>query len=148
MIAVWSWAGCHRNLTELPDASSSPNRFFYQCLKTRDDTGIVINSVLCFTNSARSSYDSLSDVIYSLYSHEKIKVAKELLCKLLKKDIVWRRDPDKKRKELKGILDFHDEFKSLRLKVDLVTKSHKMMPPDVGLGIFAPILTNLSEETR
>ena len=107
----------------------------------------IINSVLCFINSARSdySYDSLSDVIYSFYSHEEIKVAKELLGNLLKKEIVWRRDPDKKRKDLKDLLEFHDELITSKMKVNLVTKSHKKMPP-IGLELFAPILTNLVEE--
>ena len=111
------------------------------------DTDTIVNSVLCFINSARSdySYDSLSDVIYSFYSHEEIKSAKELLGNLVKKDVIWRRDPDKKRKDLKDLLEFHDDFIASKSRVNLVTKSHKKMPP-IGLELFAPILTNLVEE--
>ena len=112
-----------------------------------ENTETVINSVLCFMNSANADYslDSLSDVMYSFYSHDEIKVAKELLFNLLKKDLVWRRDPDKKRKDLKDLLDAYDEFKSSNMKVDLVTNSHKKMPP-VGLELFAPILNTLAED--
>ena len=61
---------------------------------------VVINNLLCFINSARNDYprESLKDVTYAFYSHEEIKNAKITLCNLLKKDISWRRDPDKKRK--------------------------------------------------
>ena len=111
------------------------------------DTEFIINSVLCFINSARSdySYDSLSDVVYCFYSHEEIKVAKEILCNLLKKDIVWRRDPDKKRKDLKDLLDFHEELTSTNKRINMVTKTHTKMPP-VGLEMFAPVLTNLADQ--
>ena len=107
----------------------------------------IINSVLCFINSANADYstDSLSDVIYSFYSHDEIKAAKEVLFNLLKKELVWRRDPDKKRKDLKDLLDGYEEFKSSKIKVNLVTNSHKKMPP-VGLEMFAPILNNLAED--
>ena len=110
-------------------------------------TETIINSVLCFINSANSDYslDSLTDVLYSFYSHDEIKVAKELLFNLLKKDVHWRRDPDKKRKDLKDLLDAYEELKTSNIKVDLVTKSHKKMPP-VGLEIFAPILNSLAED--
>ena len=107
----------------------------------------VVDSTLCFVNSARSdySYESLFDVAYAFYSHEEIKRAKEKICILLKKDIVWRRDPEKKKKDLKDLLDYHEEFKSSNRHVKFVTMSHKKMPP-VGLEIFAPILTNLAED--
>ena len=80
------------------------------------DTVYIVKSILCFINWAYAdySYDSLLEVAYSLYSHEEIKVAKELLCTLLKKDLIWRRDPDKKRKYLKdifGISPVADSFK-------------------------------------
>ena len=60
------------------------------------DTNYIVNSILCFINLTHAdySYDSLLEVAYSFYSHEKIKVAKELLCTLLKKDLIWRWGPD------------------------------------------------------
>ena len=76
------------------------------------DTDYIVNRILCFINSAYAdySYDSLLEVAYSFYSHEEIKVAKELLCTLLKKDLIWREDPNKRRKNLKDILEYHQEL--------------------------------------
>ena len=107
----------------------------------------VVDSTLCFINSARSdySYESLFDVAYAFYSHEEIKSAKETICVLLKKDLVWRRDPEKKKKDLRELLDYHEEFKNLNKHAKFVTTSHKKMTP-VGLEMFAPILTNLAED--
>ena len=47
----------------------------------------IVNSLLCFINSICSehSYGSPSDANFSFYSHEEIKVAKELLCNFLRK---------------------------------------------------------------
>lgn len=134
---------CHDNRVYLPVSYF----FNFITLIIMDPPEIIINSVLCFINSASGDYSnsSLQEVIYSFYSHEEIKVAKELLCNILKKDLIWRRDPDKKRKDLKDLLEFYDEFKTSKIKVKLVTNSHKKMPP-VGLELFAPILTNLAEE--
>ena len=52
---------------------------------------IIINNILCFINSARDDFskETLKDVCFSFYSHEDIKVAKQELCNLLKKDLVW-----------------------------------------------------------
>lgn len=112
-----------------------------------EETPYVMNSLLCFLNSARSdySYDSLMEVIFSFYSHEDIKVAKELVADLLKKDIVWRRDPDKKKKDLQDLLEFHELLKASDMNINIVTNSHKKMPP-IGMEMLAPVLTVLVEE--
>lgn len=111
------------------------------------DKEIIINSLLCFINSAVEDYDiaALLDVVRTFYSHEEIKKSKEILCGLLAKDLVWRRDPDKKGKDLRDLLEFHNELNEAKMKVKFVTDSYKTMPP-VGLQVFAPVLTNLSEE--
>ena len=111
------------------------------------DPEIIFDSLLCFIHSASSdySYESLFDVVYAFYSHEEIKNAKEKICVLLKKDIVWRRDPEKKKKDLRDLLDFCEEFKANNRSVKFVTTSHKKMPP-IGMEMFAPILTNLAED--
>ena len=107
----------------------------------------LVDSTLCFINSAKPdySYESLFDVAYAFYSHEDIKNAKGKICILLKKDIVWRRDPEKKKKDLRDLLEYHDEFKAVNKHVKFVTSSHKKMPP-IGLEMFAPILTKLAED--
>ena len=111
------------------------------------ETEYIVNSLLCFINSACSdySYDSLLDVIFSFYSPEEIKVAKELLCNLLRKDLIWRRDPEKKRKDLQDLLECHQELTASKKKVKIVTGSYKKMPP-IGMSMFVPILSNLSED--
>ena len=111
------------------------------------ETEYIVNSLLCFINSACSgySYDSLLDVVFSFYSHEEIKVAKELLCNLLRKDLIWRRDPEKKRRDLQHLLECHQELTASKKKVKIVTDSYKKMPP-IGMSMFAPILSNLSED--
>ena len=108
---------------------------------------IIINSVLCFLSDAKADYtnESLTEVAYSFYSHEEIKSAKVELANLLHKDIVWRRDPDKKRKDMKDVVDFLDELIASRSKVRFVTDTYKKMPP-MGMELIAPILVNLSEQ--
>ena len=61
---------------------------------------MIINSLLCFLNTASRDYspDSLSDLIYSFYSLEKIRESKTILYNILNLDQVVRRDPDKKTK--------------------------------------------------
>ena len=61
---------------------------------------MIINSLLCFLNTVYRDYspDSLSDLIYSFYSLEKIRESKTILYNILNLDQVVRRDPDKKTK--------------------------------------------------
>ena len=95
------------------------------------DTNYIVNSILCFMNLAHDdySYDSMLEVAYSFYSHEEIKVAKELLCTLLKRDLIWRRDPDKERKDLKDILEYHQELTASKRKLNIVTDTYKKSLP-------------------
>ena len=64
---------------------------------------IIINNLLCFINSAKDDFneETLKDVAYCFFSHEEIKNAKTTICSLLKKDVSWRRDPDKKKKRFR-----------------------------------------------
>ena len=108
---------------------------------------VVINSLLCFISSAKNDYTKsvLLEVANSFYSHERIKEAKIEITTILNKDLIWRRDPDKKLKDLKDVLDFYDELEQSKLKKKFVSDSYKQMPP-VGMAVFAPILSNLAEE--
>ena len=65
----------------------------------------IIDNLLCFLNSAFTDFsgDGILDVAFSFYSHENIKASKTTLANLLHKDIVWRKDPEKKRKDLKDV---------------------------------------------
>ena len=112
-----------------------------------DTPEIVMNNVLCFVNSAKSDFsrETLKDVAFSFYSHEDIKSAKQELCNLLKKDLVWRRDPEKKKKDLADVLDLHEELTSKRNKFKFVCNSYKAMPP-VGMELLAPIIIYLPDE--
>ena len=76
-----------------------------------DDSNIIINNILCFVHSSKDDYtkETVKDVVCAFYSHEEIKIAKTLLCNILKKDLTWRRDPDKKRKDFNDILDSYGE---------------------------------------
>ena len=113
-----------------------------------EGTETIINSILCFINSAKADYDNdktLEEVVYNFYSHDEVKAAKEILCNILKEDILWRREPDKKRKDLVDVFRFHNRLYETRNTIKFVTDSYKKMPP-MGLEILAPILGNLSEE--
>ena len=59
---------------------------------------IIIDDLACFLSSGKSDYsqDKLCDIAYSFYSHEEIKTSKEKIFAYIDKDLVWRRDPDKK----------------------------------------------------
>ena len=106
-----------------------------------------MNSLLCFLSSAKDDHtdESLLEVTNSFYSHEEIKDAKVELSSILKKDIVWRRDPSKKSKDLKDVIDLCDELVASQRKVRFVTDTYKKMPP-IGMELIAPILVNLTEE--
>lgn len=108
---------------------------------------MILNSVLCFINSAKEDHtnDSLIETANAFFSHEDIKSAKTELSNLLHRDILWRRDPDKKRKDMKDVVDLHNDIVKSRLKVKFVTDSYRKMPP-VGMEMIAPLLVNLSEE--
>ena len=111
------------------------------------DHDIQINNLLCFINSAKNDYskETLKDVAFAFYSHEEIKAAKTLLCNLSKRDITWRRDPEKKRKDLTDVLDYHEELTSARHRWKFVCDSYKVMPP-LGMEMIAPLLINLTSE--
>lgn len=113
------------------------------------DQQYIENSILCFMNSSKDDVPAATalDMIISFYSHEEIKKAKELLCNLLKTDIVWRRDPDKKLKDARDVFEFYEKVSDARMKVEFVTASHKSMPP-VGFEIFAPLLKGLADDVK
>lgn len=106
----------------------------------------IVNSLLCFLNSSKKDTpsDTLIEVIHSFYSHEEIKKAKEEICTIAKKSLPWRRDHDKKRKDLIDILDVYEGMENLK-DFTFVTDTHKRMPP-IGLEIFGPMLAGLAEE--
>ena len=90
------------------------------------DQQYIENSILCFMNSSKDDVPAATalDMILSFYSHEEIKKAKELLCNLLKTDIVWRRDPDKKLKDTKDVFEFYEKVSDTKMKDKFVTASH------------------------
>ena len=108
---------------------------------------IIINNLLCFLNSAKNDFtkETLRDIAYAFYSHEDIKNAKIEACNLLKKDVSWRRDPDKKRKDLGDVIDFHEELTTGRNNWKFLSDSYKGMPP-LGIQMIAPLLINLTTE--
>lgn len=108
---------------------------------------IVINNLLCFVNSAKGDFtrETLTDVAFAFYSHEEIKNAKTEVCNLLRKDVSWRRDPEKKRKDLVDVMAFHEELTTGRNNWKFLSNSYKGMPP-LGMQMIAPLLINLTTE--
>ena len=108
---------------------------------------VIIDNVLCFLNSALSDYsqEKLADIVYSFYSHEDIKNAKEKICNILGKDIIARRDPDKKRKDLNDLLQSFIESKEKFKRNKYVADTYKKLPP-IGMEYIAPLLINLTSE--
>ena len=108
---------------------------------------IVIDNLLCFLSSAQNdfSFETRLDVACAFYSHESIKASKTALTTLLQKEVVWRRDPEKKKKDLKDVMDYMKEVTDSKMKVKFLCNSYKGMPP-VGLQFIAPMIINLSEE--
>ena len=72
----------------------------------------IVNSLLCFINSAKKDYpyETILEIVLCFYAHEEIKKGKEILCNLLKEDLVWRRGGDKIQNDLQDLHDFHDKF--------------------------------------
>ena len=91
---------------------------------------IVIDNLLCFLSSAQNDFSSETrlDVVCAFYSHESIKASKIALTTLLKKEVVWRRDPEKK-KDLKDVMDYMKEVTDSKMKVNFLCNSYKGMPP-------------------
>ena len=112
-----------------------------------DNTDLHINNLLCFLNGAFNDYSQnvLHNLIYSFYSIEEIKSSKELLGLIIKKDIVNRRDPDRKRKELDDLFEFYNEWKTNTRRGKFLADCYKKLPP-VGMEFIAPILVDLTEE--
>ena len=107
----------------------------------------IINNLLCFINSADDDYSrgKLCEIVYSFYSHEVIKTAKEIVFGRIKKDIIWRRGPDKKMSDLNDLFEGFFELKINNRRIKFLSDSYKCMPP-IGLEYLAPMLINLSEE--
>ena len=108
---------------------------------------IVVDNLLCFLTTAKADFsgNSLFDLACCFYSYENIKQSKTVLANLLHKDISWRRDPEKKKKELKDVTDWTNELQESKVKVKFVSDSYKGMPP-VGLDFIGPLISNLSDE--
>lgn len=108
---------------------------------------IIIDSLLCFLNSASTDFseDALLDLAHCFYSHEMIKSSKTTLANHLHKDIIWRRDPEKKKKDLRDVMDFLKELSSAKKKIKFVCDSYKGMPP-VGLEFIGPLIANLNND--
>lgn len=108
---------------------------------------VIINSFLCFMHSAKNDFsrETLLDTADAFYSHENIKSGKVELANLLHKDLIWRRDPEKKRKDLNDVMDFLEELLSSKLRVTFVCDSYKGLPP-VGLEFIAPTIVKLTED--
>ena len=106
-----------------------------------------MDSLLCFLSSAKNDFsnETLHNTIEAFYSYEHIRTAKGVLCNLLSKETVWRRDPEKKKKELTDVIGYFEEFLSLKKKVRFVCDTYKGMPP-VGFEFIVPIITNLCSE--
>ena len=109
------------------------------------ENNCIVNSLICFLNSAKKDQpnDIVLDIAQSFYSHDEIKKAKELICIVLKKDIIWRRDKEKKKKDLHDVLEYIEEIDQREVK--LVTDSHKCMPP-IGFEKLGGMLTHLAEQ--
>ena len=91
------------------------------------------------------STESLFDLACCFYSHENIKQSKSILGNLLHKDITWRRDPQKKKKDLRDVLDWLKDLRESKIKAKFVADSYKGIPP-VGLEFVGPLISNLSDE--
>ena len=104
---------------------------------------MIVDNLLCFLNTAVNylSSETLFDLALCFYSHEIIK-SKTTLANLLHKDISWRRDPEKKKRDLKDVVDWMKELKDLRVKVKIVSDSYKGMP-SVGLEFIGPLIVNI-----
>ena len=108
---------------------------------------VMINNLLCFLSSAQNDFPNevFYDQIFSFYSIEDIKTARELLSSYVTKSFPARRGPDKKKRELDDLLESYHEFETLKTRVVFASDSYKKMPP-LGLEFIAPILTTLIEE--
>ena len=111
------------------------------------DNTIVTNNLLCFLMSARNDFtkETLLQVVDAFYSHEIVKDAKICLVDILHKDLVWRRDPGKKRKDLQDVMIFLKEAIAADKKLKFVCDSYKGMPP-VGIEFIAPLIIKLNED--
>ena len=92
-----------------------------------DNTDLHINNLLYFLNIAFNDYSQnvLHNLIYSIYSIEKIKSFKELLGLLIKEEIVNRRDPDRKLKDLDDLSVI--PYETYQFFCKFITKNHRFL---------------------
>ena len=83
---------------------------------------IIIDNLLCFLTSATADFsnDTLFDLALCFYSHENIKNSKTTLGNLLHKDISWRRDPEKKKKDLNDVVDSLQALEDSKVRVKYI----------------------------
>ena len=106
---------------------------------------IIINSVLCYINSAKNDFNSntLEDIILAFYDADEILYAKNILANLLKCEIKTRRGERKMQKELKDLLEMYETFLNKNMKVIFVTDSYKKIPPQ-DFNVVAPMLSKIN----
>ena len=105
---------------------------------------LIVNSVLCFISSAYKDYnvDALKELVYSFYTFDDIIEAKQIIYDILNNEIVSRREPNKKKKEID---DIFEKFESLNdVDIVFVCDDYKRLPPS-GLDNLASVLTSISE---
>ena len=110
-------------------------------------TELKINNLLCFLFTAKKdyNYETLLDIIGTFYSIEDIKDAKEKLSCDINQSITTRRDPDRKIKEIKDLLELFDSFLLADLNIKYTADNYKKLPPH-GMEFLAPMLATLNEE--
>ena len=108
---------------------------------------VIIDNLLCFLSTAVADFssESLFYLACCFYSHKNIKQSKSTLGNLLHKDITWRHNPEKKKKDLRDVLDWLKDLRESKIKAKFVADSYKGMPP-VGLEFVGPLISNLSDE--
>lgn len=60
-------------------------------------------------------------------------------------ELTWGRDPERKKKEVRDLLDSHERLVKKELKTKFVTDSHERIPP-IDLETFEHLLMQLTED--
>ena len=109
----------------------------------------IMNSVLCYTSTARHSMrnDDIVRVCLAFYKEEQILKAKDLIFNLVGEKPIRRRNENRKTNELQDVMAILKRCDEKRMDLPkFVADSYDSLPPSSGFDVVAESLISLIDE--
>ena len=111
--------------------------------------GPIVNNVLCYASTARHSMktEDIIRICISFYKESDILKSKDLLCELLVKKSIRRRNEKRLVNEMHDIMDMLSKCDDEELSLPMfVVSTHDALPPSSGFEVVASHIVELIEE--